>query len=271
MYITVVLAATTIFLTVNSSSISQSTSNQDYSVRRVLFRRGDIDFDKLPDCAKPYCNASDSLSPSRLGCVGPSLTKSCLCDEAVTPLECVPNGPSSEDNCWYNVEDWFAGICNNSVPQVAKNSMPSCMADCATNWFRTKGCKTDTRNCFCKLDRSELVKFTEQCRRSSCMKHMIPAFDVAFWADQICSQGEAGEYNEAGYKSRKKMVRNVRIVVPIFLLAILIPVVLLGVFRKSLRGFGVHQASSIRNVRIVVSIGAICIAALVLIPIYVAI
>lgn len=262
MYLISVFVTALIFVTVEGSNIRPSRLARDSRGHSELFRREDVDFDALPECAKPHCNASDSMSPSRLGCVGPTLTKSCLCDEAVTPLACVPDGPSSEDNCWYNVEDWFAGVCNNSIPRVAQNTMPECMADCATNWLRTKGCKTDTRNCFCKLDKTELVKSIEQCRKAGCMKHMKPVFEVAFWRENICSQGEADKYDEVGYQKRKKMVRNVQIVVPIFLLIVLIPIV----------GFGVIAIrDEDRRVGIPIIVGAFCVALLVLVPIYIAI
>lgn len=205
------------FLSTSEAASGLESNEYEFHARRMKFlRRDDIDFDSLPECARPYCNSTAALSPSRLGCIDATTTKDCFCKTAVAPLACVPSGPSSEDNCWYSVEDWFAGQCDNSVPLIPADSMPSCLHDCAINWLRGKGCRTDTRNCFCKLDGRELVTAVDQCRKSGCMKHMQPGFDTAFWREQICSQGEMEKYDEGAYRSRKKMVKNVQIVAPIF-------------------------------------------------------
>jgi hypothetical protein len=221
-----------VLLSIFSLSYASSDPPQNdydfYNRRMKLLRRDNIGFKSLPDCAKPYCNVSAALSPSRLGCIEQTLTKACLCEKAVTPLACVPTGPSSEDNCWYDSENWLAGQCDKKVPVVPKTSMPACVQDCAINWMRKKGCRTDSRNCFCKLEGKELVAAVEQCKKASCMRHMSPGFDVAFWRDQVCAQGDTNKYNEDAYKAREKMVRTVRIVVPIFVVLVALGSIIVG-------------------------------------------
>lgn len=258
----------TILLTTPAASAApylDAIETNSFQARRVkLIAREDINFDNFPECAKPHCNSSSSLSPSRIGCVETILTKDCLCTVAVTPLSCVPSGPSSEENCWYDVEDWFAGQCDRNVALVPTASMPSCMADCTMTWLHTKGCRTDTRNCFCKLDGNEIVNAAEKCRRSGCMKHMQPGFNVPFWREQMCSQRRLNNYDEGAYQKRKKMVKNVRIVVPVFLgVFVLLPLVVGGAIVCSEDG---EEGKGFALI-----LGAVCIALLVLVPIYVAI
>jgi hypothetical protein len=83
-------------------SLSYASSNHpqnDYEFfnrRMTLPRRDNIDFKSLPNCAKPYCNATAALNLSRLGCIEQTLTKACLWEKAVTPLACVPSGPQAK-------------------------------------------------------------------------------------------------------------------------------------------------------------------------------
>lgn len=95
------------------------------------------------------------------------------------------------------------------------------------------------------------------------MKHMQPGFDVPFWREQICSQGTADDYDDGAYKTRKKMVKNIQIVVPIFLcIFVLFPMIIGGVVTcHDNPGFGGFFLIA----------GAVVIATLVLVPIYVAI
>lgn len=203
----------TIFDAQAATIITKETYN--FHHRRLSLVPRNINFQNFPQCARPYCNETASLSPSRLGCIEVNLTQKCLCETAVAPLACVPSGPSSEDNCWYDVEDWLAGQCNGSVAVVPKQSMPSCLQDCAVNWLRKKGCRTDTRNCFCKLDNNEVIGAVDNCKRDGCMKHMSPSFDVTSWRDQVCAQGKVDTYDEGAYRAREKQVRDIRIGVPV--------------------------------------------------------
>src|SRR5205814_2624922 len=83
-----------------------------YSGKDVL-----VNLTDFPQCAAVNCVKSDALSPSRLGCTEQTLTTSCLCETAVKPLACSPSGPSDQDSCWYNLENWFAGVCGGIVPK----------------------------------------------------------------------------------------------------------------------------------------------------------
>lgn len=233
-------------------------------------RQDDMDLDSIPKCAQPYCNSTAAWSPSRLGCIGSTLTKDCFCKEAVTPLNCVPSGPSSEDNCWYDVEDWFAGQCSEEVALISTHSMPECLRDCALNWLHGEGCLTDTRNCFCKLDGRAVVTMADKCRSAGCAKHMLPKFDAAFWREQICSQGEIENYDDAAYRSRRKMVKNVQVVVPIFVG--IIAVILAGI------GFTLHRSAQdpvyrkrYRKQGSIFVLAAIALVLLIIPPIFVAI
>jgi hypothetical protein len=185
-----------------STSIETLNEYEFHNRRMKFFRRDEINLDSLPNCARLFCNAKTSLSPSRLGCIGPTLTKRCLCEKAVTPLACVPSGPSSEDNCWYESEDWLAAQCDSNIPVVPRTSMPSCLQYCAINWLRKKGCRSDTRNCFCKLDEKELITTVTECKKAGCVKKTNPDFDVAFWRDQACTRGEIDTYDEATFQAR---------------------------------------------------------------------
>ncbi|KAF2004082.1 hypothetical protein P154DRAFT_519653 [Amniculicola lignicola CBS 123094] len=189
----------------------------------TLLSRENVNLDGFPECAKPHCSPTEALSPSKLGCNESTLTKECLCKIAVLPLSCVPVSPSSEENCWYEAENWFAELCDDDVPLVNATSMPSCLSDCTTKWLRRRGCRTSTRNCVCNLDSQRVVTAVGECRKLDCMKHMQPKFDVPLWQRQTCTQNNVDSYDEGAYRKRKKLVKTVQIVVPIFVgLAVLL-------------------------------------------------
>ena len=179
--------------------------------RTKVLPRADIDLTTLPTCAQPYCNATAALSRSQLGCTEANLTKTCLCATAVAPLLCVPFGPSSGNNCWNDAEDWLAGQCDRNVLLVPRTSMPACLQKCTSEWLRTKGCRADTRNCFCKLDGKEVITAVDECKKAGCMSRVRPGFDVASWRDRVCTRKDVEVYQQAKYDARKRLVRDIRI------------------------------------------------------------
>jgi hypothetical protein len=184
---------------------------------RILKKRGnttyfgEIDITTFPSCAYTNCITSNQLSPARLGCVEPELTTSCLCSQAPTPLACSPEGPSDEDNCWSDLEDWFAGACNGSVPQVEAATMPECIQDCVFTFVRNEGCPAATRNCFCILPATPIVKAGTDCWSANCSRKKVPSFEPSSWHDDICDLGSAVDYDQSGYDEYLTKVRRVRL------------------------------------------------------------
>lgn len=168
-----------------------------------------VNLTDFPKCATVNCITSDALSPSRLGCVEKTLTMTCLCKTAVKPLSCSPSGPSDQENCWYSLENWFAGVCNNEVPIVSFNSLPPCASDCGTDYVIKAGCTALTRNCFCELAVKPLIEKVTSCL-SNCPKHMVSDFSVETWHELICEQGVAPKFDIKPYERYKKHVNGVR-------------------------------------------------------------
>lgn len=202
-------------LTVGSRASQPPTFAKVRARNETLY--GEIDVTNFPSCAVANCITSNQLSPSRLGCVAPQLTTDCLCHNASTPLACAPSGPSDQDNCWYELEDWFAGACQGSVPLLDSKSMPDCIESCVLSYISTAGCATHTRNCFCIIPRQPLVDAVSSCLSQNCLKKMQSSFSPAPWRDEICKLGQTGDYNQDSYDSYGKMVHDTRIAVPVVL------------------------------------------------------
>jgi hypothetical protein len=153
----------------------------------------------FPPCAQAVCVNSGELGPARLGCKQREhvLTEDCLCSEAVQPLACAP-APSDEDNCFFNVQQWFAGICP-SVKEVKSGTMPECMSDCVTSAMHKQGCPVNgdtnqvTVNCFCALKDKAVIKTADGCWAdiASCTS----PFNASAWRQDICSLGRMNAYN----------------------------------------------------------------------------
>jgi hypothetical protein len=134
------------------------------------------------------------------------------------------------------------------------------MQDCSINWLRKKGCRTDSQNCFCKLDGKELVAAVEQCKKAGCMRHMSREFDVAFWRDQVCAQGDINNYDEDAYKGREKTRRTVRIVVTIFVGFFALCYIVTGLLAEGGGGVGaVFVGLRVSSVGYWASLGSQCI------------
>jgi hypothetical protein len=210
----------------SQSPLSSSRDVQELKARNSTFF-GDVNITDFPACAYPNCITSDQLSPSRLGCVESQLTTDCLCEQAPTPLSCSPKGPSDQDNCWADLEDWFAGTCNNNVPPLNSSTMPECVQDCILNFLKNEGCHAQTRNCFCILPRSPIIQAATTCYSANCTKKKASSFSPAEWHDNICNLGETASYDQKGYDSYVTMVHRVRLSMAI--LVGLISTVLVGI------------------------------------------
>lgn len=88
---------------------------------------------------------------------------------------------------------------------------------------------------------------------------MQPKFDSAYWRDQICSQGEIEDYDEAAYRTRRKMVKDVQLMIPIFLGIVIVCLLGIGICNCGLEG------------GIFCSLAAIALVLLIIPPIFVAI
>jgi hypothetical protein len=203
------------FLLFCGTAFSESLSSS-FKGSRMLKRQnssffGEINIADFPKCAYTNCITSDQLDPSRLGCVEPELTPDCLCSQAPTPLSCSPEGPSDQDNCWYLLEDWFAGTCNRSVPLIDRATMPECIQDCVLNFLGTEGCHAPTRNCFCILPRAPLIQAATSCYSANCTKKKESSFSPLSWHDNICDEGSTADYDQAGYDGHLSMVHSVRV------------------------------------------------------------
>jgi hypothetical protein len=147
---------------------------------------GQVNITGFPPCAVANCITSNQLSPSRIGCVASTLTTDCLCNNASTPLACAPSGPSDQDNCWCDLEDWFAGVCQGSVALIELATVPQCMQSCVSDYLAEQGCHTQTRNCFCILPRQPLIDATASCLSQNCLKKMQSSFSPTTWHDNTC-------------------------------------------------------------------------------------
>jgi len=201
---------------VNSKGlISAAEDTQILRVRGNTTYLGEVNITGFPLCAYTNCITSDQLLPSRLGCVEPELTTSCFCTQAVTPLSCAPGGPSDESNCWFELEDWFAGACNKSVPLIDPTTLPECARDCVLTFLINEGCASTTRNCFCILPRAPIVQAATNCWAANCSKKKVPPFSPSSWHDNICSLGNTTVYDQSGYDGYLRMVHRVRLAMAI--------------------------------------------------------
>jgi hypothetical protein len=195
-----------------------------------------VSLSDFPSCANASCVTSSLLMLTRLGCPAEGLTTDCLCSVAVTPLACAPLGPSDQDNCWFELEAWFASVCP-SVKMIDPGDMQACMSNCTIDAIVQKGCPADgktgsvTSNCFCKLEDTAVENAAALCKTDQCPKHFQPAFDIQDWRENICQQGFTSHYNEHAYHRYFQRVKAGRIVAILFLplvaLLITIPTCLL--------------------------------------------
>lgn len=189
-----------------------------------------VNLTTFPECATADCVASQSFLTSRLGCQSSELTVGCLCDEALAPLDCVPTGPSDEDSCWSESENWMLGVCGKAN-LVNKDTMPNCIVECVATYLVDSGCGpsngTVSRNCFCKLaeldaklDKPKLPSTINGCKKGGCWKNMKPDFEYEEWKDGICIHGLAEKYDQNAYNKHVKSIKQARIaaavVIPIF-------------------------------------------------------
>ena len=170
-----------------------------------------VNITNFPQCGYPNCVTSDQLTPSHLGCTTPQLTVGCLCSEAPTPLSCYGSGPSDQNNCWYELEDWFSGACGGMVPVIQANTLPECVQKCVFDYLSTSGCKSDTRNCFCALATAPTVTAVGNCYNQNCTSKMAYSFSAASWQDDTCKLGQAATYDQASYDAYVKKVHDTRI------------------------------------------------------------
>jgi len=204
-----------------------------------------VNLTTFPECATADCVASQSFLSSRLGCQNNTLTVGCFCDEALTPLNCVSTGPSDEDTCWSQSEDWMLGVCG-TVTLVPKDTMPDCIVECVATYLIDSGCGptngTVSRNCFCKLaqldaklDKPKLPSTINKCKKGGCWRNMKPGFDYEEWKDGICTHGVSETYDQWAYEDHVQTIKDTRIAIPV-----VIPVfsVLGGLLCVSIAGRG---------------------------------
>jgi len=161
----------------------------------------------IPQCAAATCLNGTALTPAELGCDGTTLTKTCFCETAVTPLSCAPHGPSGKDHCFDNMENWFAGICGQDASQLQLNGLPTCAQSCVSEYILKMGCQALTRNCFCELNGDILNSSVSCCVTSNCPVDMVGGFSANIWRDLTCQYGSTpnfdyGQWN--AYKARSK-------------------------------------------------------------------
>lgn len=179
-----------------------------------------VSLEHFPTCGKTNCVTSGLLDPPRLGCSSTNLTTHCLCDEAVAPLTCAPLGPSDDNNCWFELQQWFSNVC----PQVKildPRDMPNCVSKCALDAVVGQHCPADattgtvTINCFCKLKDQAVINAVEACKRGSCPKHFRPAFNVTAWRENLCRQGFTSNYNQKAYDKYIQIANWIHLGTPI--------------------------------------------------------
>lgn len=183
---------------------------------------GEVNITAFPSCARASCIISQQFSPSRIGCNSAELTTDCLCHKAPAPLSCSPSGPSDENNCWYQLEDWFSGACGGNVTMVDPATIPECAQKCVFIALSGMGCRNPSRNCLCILDPQPVVDAAGSCVAQNCAKNMKmqPPFSAASWRDDICKVGQAAAFDQAAYNAYAKMVRDTRIAVPVVVVVI---------------------------------------------------
>jgi hypothetical protein len=195
----------------------------------------------FPACASTNCVTSGLLTPARLGCATANLTTDCLCNVAVTPLSCSPLGPSDQSHCWFDLEQWFSGVCP-SVKTIAPSQMPGCMSNCTIEAIQQLGCPVDsdsgsvTLNCFCELGDVAVENAAASCRTHKCPNHFQPSFVIQEWRKSICQQGYTNDYDEAAYDGYMKKVKSIRaamVVVPPIIACII--AVIIGVATEEIK------------------------------------
>jgi hypothetical protein len=202
-----------------------------------------VSLSDFPSCANASCITSGLLNPSRLGCTTGYLTTDCLCNASVTPLECAPLGPSDQDDCWFQLEAWYASVCP-SVKMIDPSDMPGCMSNCTIQAIVQQGCPADgntggvTWNCFCKLQDTAVENAAASCKKAHCPKHFQPAFDIQDWRKNICQQGFTSDYDENAYDRYLKKVKSRRIaaILCLPLLALAIACVICGLMEIEFAG-----------------------------------
>jgi hypothetical protein len=224
---------------------------------------GQVNITGFPACAVANCITSDQLSPSRLGCIAPELTTDCLCINASTPLACAPSGPSDQDNCWYYLENWFAGVCQGSVALIEPATMPQCIQSCVLDYLVEQGCPTQTRNCFCILPRQPLLDATVSCLSQNCLKKLQSSFSPTTWHDNTCLLGHTDDYDQAAYDKYANMVYDLRVAMSVILGIGCSIMIIIGIGR--LVGYGDIEEKGCWLIVI-----AILLLLIILIPIYTA-
>ena len=222
---------------------------------------GSVNITGFPQCAYANCITSNQFSPSKLGCLDATLTTNCLCSKAATPLACSPKRPNDEDNCWWELEDWFKGICGSNIYTVSEKTLPPCMHTCTFTTLVDAGCHTFSRNCLCILDEQTIVNSLNACMAKNCkLSHrMIPEFSPADWRDSICKLATVPDYDMAAFDRYDKKVHDTRIGLD----------VLCGIVFVVFAGIGIGMLQCASNFFIgCFLVGAVVGPIIILVPIY---
>lgn len=173
--------------------------------RRVISHRDSstdtVNLTRIPQCAAATCLNGTALTPAKLGCDGTTLTKTCFCETAIAPLGCAPYGPSEEDHCFDDMEDWFTGICGQNASQLELNGLPSCAQSCAAKYILGMSCQALTRNCFCALNEDILNSSIGCCVTSNCPQDMVGEFSANVWRDVMCQYGATPDFDYGPWNS----------------------------------------------------------------------
>jgi CFEM domain-containing protein len=169
----------------------------------------------IPQCAAATCLNATALTPAKLGCDGTTLTKTCFCETAITPLSCAPYGPSDKDPCWDEMEAWFASICGENASKLLLNGLPTCAQSCAREYIMEMECQSLTRNCFCELNNGILNKAVGCCVINNCPMHMVRGFASDAWRDVMCQYGSTPDFDYGQWDAYKKKMTAIQIGVSI--------------------------------------------------------
>ncbi|KAF3907475.1 hypothetical protein AA313_de0200102 [Arthrobotrys entomopaga] len=180
-----------------------------------------VDLSTIPKCAVANCITSDAWIPSRLGCLTGNLTYECFCQTAVAPLTCSPTPPDEDDNCFYELSTWFAGICGTeSIRTVNLAAIPACGRNCAAAMMSDQGCPDQSLNCVCQRD--AIYNQTGLCLKEGCGGDVFKyiggsAEHFAYsWYTIMCKTGVQEPFDEEGYKNwvqagKDAKARNIRL------------------------------------------------------------
>lgn len=113
------------------------------------------------------------------------------------------------------------GVCGKAN-LIDRDTMPDCIVECVITYLIDSGCGptngTVSRNCFCKLaqldaklDKPNLPKRIEQCKKAKCWKNMSPDFSYEEWKDGICTHGIVEKYDQTAYNKHVKKIKGARI------------------------------------------------------------